>query len=69
MKLSKRFIYYFILDLGISPFIKAYQGKSLMTACVTENLTKFTKEIMSHRYVVRNDYQKQLLMKSAKQKD
>lgn len=30
----KKIIYFFVVDLGINPFIHSYFGKSLMHACV-----------------------------------
>jgi len=34
IKRLKEFIYFIILDIGISPFVKFYEGKSLMFAAV-----------------------------------
>jgi hypothetical protein len=30
----KKFLYYFIMDLGLSPFIKCYEKKSIIQACI-----------------------------------
>ena len=46
----KQFVYIFILDLGISPFIKCYQEKSLIQACITSRRYDFLRELLSHRY-------------------
>jgi hypothetical protein len=34
IKRLKEFLYFIILDIGISPFVKIYEGKSLLFACV-----------------------------------
>jgi hypothetical protein len=46
----KKFVYIFLFDLGISPFIKCYQEKSLVQACVTSRRFDFLREILSHKY-------------------
>ena len=46
----KKFVYIFLFDLGISPFIKCYQEKSLAQACVTARRFDFLRELLSHKY-------------------
>ena len=48
----KKFIYFFIIDLGISPFVKCYQGKTLIEACIDSRRLDTLKELLSHTYVV-----------------
>lgn len=55
----KRFIYLFIMDLGISPFVKCYDHKTLISATVHSGRIRFLQELLSHRYVVihANDFE------------
>lgn len=46
----KRFVYFFVLDLGVSPFVKSYRKRSLMHACVESGRLDFMRELLSHRY-------------------
>jgi len=62
-------IYYFMLELGISPFIKSYRGKNLVSSCVTEGFKDFLLELLSHKYVVQSNFEAKLLKKSAQSKD
>ena len=39
------------MDLGISPFIKCYDGKSLISATVHSKQHEFFKELLGHTYV------------------
>lgn len=48
----KKFLYYFIIDLGISPFIKCYEKKSIIQACIVSNRLDFLRELISHEYEV-----------------
>jgi len=65
----KKFIYFFIIDLGISPFVKCYQGKTLIEACIDARRIDTLKELLSHTYIVHNTEDKNLLRKSGKNKD
>ena len=44
----KQFLYFFILDLGISPFIKCYEKKSIIQACIVSKRLDFLRELLSH---------------------
>ena len=46
----KRFVYFFVLDLGISPFVKCYKSRSLIHACVESGRLDFMRELLKHRY-------------------
>ena len=65
----KKFVYIFVLDLGISPFIKCYQEKSLVQACVLARRNDFLRELLSHKYemLTKNDFED--FVKSCKSKD
>lgn len=65
----KKFVYIFVLDLGISPFIKCYQEKSLVQACVIARRNDFLRELLSHKYemLTKSDFKD--FVKSCKSKD
>ena len=65
----KRFVYFFIMDLGISPFVKCYQDKSLVQACITTRRLHFLEEILSHHYYVISQKELEFFKKTAKGKD
>ena len=46
----KRFVYFFVLDLGISPFIKCYKKRSLIHACIESGRLDFMRELLNHKY-------------------
>ena len=46
----RNFIYIFIMDIGISPFVKCYDGKSMISATVPSGRLEFLKELLSHKY-------------------
>jgi hypothetical protein len=46
----KKFVYFFVLDLGISPFVKCYKSKSLIHACVESGRLDFMRELLKHKY-------------------
>jgi hypothetical protein len=46
----KKFLYFFILDLGLSPFIKCYEKKSIIQACIVSGRFDFLRELLSHEY-------------------
>jgi hypothetical protein len=46
----KKFLYYFIIDLGLSPFIKCYEKKSIIQACIVSGRLDFLRELLSHEY-------------------
>jgi hypothetical protein len=46
----KKFLYFFILDLGLSPFIKCYEKKSIIQACIVSASFDFLRELLSHEY-------------------
>ena len=50
--LMKQFIYIFIIDLGISPFIKCYKEKNFFQACIISEQKNFLQELLSHIYEV-----------------
>ena len=50
IKKLKEFLYFIILDIGISPFVKFYEGKSLLFAAVQAKQTELLKELLSHTY-------------------
>jgi hypothetical protein len=47
----KKFIYFFIMDLGISPFVKCFDGKNLLEACIKSRRFDTLKELLSHTYI------------------
>lgn len=65
----KKFVYFFLLDLGISPFIKCYRNKTLMAACVQSKRLDFMKELLSHKYECYNPVDFERFVKSCKCKD
>ena len=46
--LMKKFIYMFILDIGISPFVKCYEGCNLIQGCIEAYRIDFLKELLMH---------------------
>ena len=65
----KQFVYIFILDLGISPFIKCYQEKSLIQACIVSRRYDFLRELLSHQYELITPKAFEEFEKSCKGKD
>lgn len=65
----KKFVYLFILDLGISPFIKCYRNKTLIHACVVSNRADFMRELLSHHYECYDVKDWETFAKSCKSKD
>lgn len=55
-------MYIFLLDLGISPFTKCYDAKSLISAAVYSRNRAFFKELLQHDYIVNNakDYERMI---------
>lgn len=63
--LAKEFLYFFIIGLGISPFVKFFEGKSIFQACVENDSDDTTmvkksifRELLTHTYIVhyKSDY-------------
>lgn len=52
-KIMKAFVYIFIIDLGISPFVKCYNKRNLFQACVASGRVDFLRELLNHKYEVR----------------
>ena len=46
----KEFVYLFIAELGISPFVKCYQNKSIVQACIYSRRLDFLRELLQHEY-------------------
>lgn len=65
----KKFLYFFILDLGISPFIKCYEKKSIVQACIKAGRLDFLREILSHEYELLDKKDAEIFKKSARGKD
>ena len=65
----KKFLYFFIIDLGISPFVKSYQNKSILQACISSNRLDFLRELLSHTYEVLSPDDIEIFQKSCKGKD
>jgi hypothetical protein len=65
----KRFVYFFVLDLGISPFVKSYRGRSLMHACVESGRVDFMRELLSHKYECQTEKEAIRLVKTTASKD
>jgi hypothetical protein len=65
----KEFVYVFIIDLGISPFVKCYQNKSIVQACVLSRRLDFLRELLSHQYEVMNPKQVDIMAKTCQGKD
>ena len=42
------------MDLGISPFTKCYDGKSLLSATVHSKQINFFRELLGHTYICGN---------------
>jgi hypothetical protein len=61
----KKFLYYFIIDLGISPFVKCYEKKSIIQACVRSGRLDFLRELLSHEYELLNNKDVEIFKKSA----
>jgi hypothetical protein len=61
----KKFLYYFIIDLGISPFVKCYEKKSIIQACVRSGRLDFLRELLSHKYELLNNKDVEIFKKSA----
>lgn len=62
-------MYMFILDLGISPYIKCYMGKTLIQGCVSTNLLSFIEELNSHKFVFMDEKDLNDFVKSTQTKD
>ena len=65
----KQFVYFFILDLGISPFVKCYTGKTLMHSCINANRVDFLTELLSHNYECYDEKDYNKFVKSFSAKD
>ena len=65
----KEFVYVFIIDLGISPFVKCYQNKSIVQACVLSRRLDFLRELLCHKYEVMNPKQVAIMAKTCQGKD
>lgn len=65
----KEFVYVFIIDLGISPFVKCYQNKSIVQACVLSRRLDFLRELLSHEYEVLNPKEVKIFAHTAQGKD
>jgi hypothetical protein len=65
----KKFLYFFIIDLGVSPFIKCYEKKSIIQACIVSNRLDFLRELLTHEYEVLTEKDAEILKISAKGKD
>jgi len=46
----KQFVYLFILDIGVSPFVRCYEGKTLIQGCIAAYRDDFLKELLLHKY-------------------
>ena len=44
--LTRKFLYLFIMDIGIFPFEKCYDGKSIISSCVTAGKVELLKELL-----------------------
>lgn len=65
----KKFLYYFIIDLGVSPFIKCYKKKSIIQACIASDRLDFMRELLTHEYEVLTEKDAEIFKRSAKGKD
>jgi hypothetical protein len=65
----KKFLYFFIMDLGISPFVKCYKNKSILQACISSKRFDFLRELLSHTYEVLTPNDIEVFKKSCKGKD
>jgi len=65
----KNFVYLFIMDCGVSPFVKAYEGRTLISATVPSCSVQFLTELLSHKYLVRFEEDFEQLIKRCKSKD
>jgi len=57
--MAKHFVYIFILDLGVSPFVKCYDGRLLISATVPAMRPDLLEELLSHNYIAlhESDYE------------
>jgi hypothetical protein len=67
--LIRKFLYLFIMDIGIFPFEKCYDGKSIISACVTAGKPELLKELLMHDYVVHYESDLDLCRARCKAKD
>ena len=65
----KNFVYLFIMDCGVSPFVKAYEGRTLISATVPSESIELLTELLSHTYMVRFEEDFEQLKKRCKSKD
>ena len=65
----KKFLYYFIMDLGISPFVKCYEKKSIIQACIKSGRLDFLRELLSHEYELLSKEDVEIFKTSAQGKD
>ena len=65
----KKFLYFFIMDLGISPFVKCYEKKSIVQACIKAERLDFLRELLCHEYELLNKKDAEIFKKSARGKD
>lgn len=65
----QRFLYFFILDLGISPFVECYRGKSIMQACVSTRRVALLEQLLLQRYIVKTPGDLKILEETTKDED
>ena len=49
---SRELLYLYIMDIGIFPFEKCYEGRTIMSACVTARNVTLLRELLKHEYAV-----------------
>jgi len=52
MELSRELLYLFIMDVGMFPFEKCYEGRTIMSGCVTARNVSLLRELLKHEYCV-----------------
>ena len=57
------------MDIGIFPFEKCYDGKSIISASVTAAKVELLKELLQHDYVVHYEDDLELCRMRCKSKD
>ena len=67
--LMKRFVYIFIADLGISPFVKCYNKRSIIQACIASEREDMLRELLSHKYELLNKEAYEIFKSTLKSKD
>ena len=63
--LMKKFIYLFVLDIGVSPFVQCYEGCNLIQGCIEAYRIDFLKELLMHQYECLNRQELDLFLSSA----